>query len=484
MSRPPLAASGRRPFLIALAALLLVQLAWALVVPAFRGVDEIEHAYRAASVAEGHWRPDYRAPVDGRGDLIPVREDIVVAANPVCTWLGYNGPDNCRGAEDAGNGEVLVASAAARYNPVFYWVIGSVAKPFDGFAALYVMRAVGALICALLIAAAAALTWRWSSTVWPGVALVAVASPILTYSTMVAAPNGVELSAAVLLWTAGLGLSVTRSPDLERRLLLAAGVAAVCLASVRSLGPLWLGLIGLTGLWLIGGDQCRSLVRRHRRLVLLVVAATAVALLWGAWWTLTAHPNNPASDSDASPGSAWAQLPRAVPLWVLQSIGAFPLRNEPAPLATYLLFLVLWVALVVVGLRLGPRGPLLFVAGVSLAIPTVLTLISYQQIGVAWQGRYGYPVSMGVFLLAGCALDRARAAPARGAPIALATCLVAGVGCLVAQLSVRALVLSDNVNPSAQVASAWLVVLLTVAGYALVATGLHRRAVDRSVRTE
>ncbi|MGD9959697.1 DUF2142 domain-containing protein [Nocardioides sp.] len=477
MKAPSPRLRGGVPFLLTLVALLLVQLAWALVVPAFRGVDEIEHAYRAASVAEGHWRPDYLTPRDGRGDLIPVRQDVVEAAYPVCTWLVYNGSDNCRGVRDVGNGEVLVASAAARYNPAFYWIIGTAARPFDGFTALYVMRAVATLLCAVLIAAAASLMWRWSTTVWPAVALVAAVSPIVTYSNVVAAPNGVELSAAILLWISLLGLSTRPSPQLERHLLIAAAVAAPCLATVRSLGPLWLGVILLTGLWLIGRHGCHELWLRHRRLILVVGLVTAAGLAWGAGWTLTAHPNNPASDSDASPGSVWAQLPTAIPLWVFQSIGAFPLRNEPAPATTYLLFLILWIPLVAAGLFARRRGPLVFVATVSLAVPVALTVASYQQIGVAWQGRYGFPVSLGVFLLAGLALDRTRAWSAPSRVLAVSSCVIAGAACLIGQLGARSLVLSDNVNPPGQVGPVWIVVVLTVTGYSLVAAGLHSRRV-------
>ena len=80
MSRPVVRAS------LLAAGVLLVQLAWILTVPPFRGIDEFDHAYRAAAVAHGQWLPRASASVRGHGEYVEV------------------------------------ASGAARYNPVFYWL--------------------------------------------------------------------------------------------------------------------------------------------------------------------------------------------------------------------------------------------------------------------------------------------------------------------------------------------------------------------------
>ena len=154
-------------FAVAFVGVTLVQLAWALAVPPFRGSDEHDHAYRASEVADGEWRPDYVPPEHGRGDLITVRRDIVAAAHPVCTWLKYTAHDDCNGVRRIDDRHVLVASAAARYNPAFYWVIGSVAKPWTGAAALYAMRAAAAAMCAAAIAGCAG-SWARACREPPG----------------------------------------------------------------------------------------------------------------------------------------------------------------------------------------------------------------------------------------------------------------------------------------------------------------------------
>ena len=116
--------------------------------------------------------------------------DIVDAATPVCESFEYTDPDNCRPQGPAHDGLVWVSSSAARYNPVVYFLMGSGALPFEGTAALYAMRAVSALLSAMLIALAAVAVRRWARTPWPAVALVLTATPTMVYSTTVAAPNG------------------------------------------------------------------------------------------------------------------------------------------------------------------------------------------------------------------------------------------------------------------------------------------------------
>ncbi|MEP6665706.1 MAG: hypothetical protein ABJA81_04595, partial [Nocardioidaceae bacterium] len=83
----------RFPALFVLGALLL-QLAWSLSLPAFTGVDEFDHAYRAAAVAHGEWRADLGPATHGRGDLVSVPKALPPAAGSVCNSYKYTGHDN------------------------------------------------------------------------------------------------------------------------------------------------------------------------------------------------------------------------------------------------------------------------------------------------------------------------------------------------------------------------------------------------------
>jgi hypothetical protein len=65
--------------LLVLVGVMLLQSAWILAVPPFRGSDEFDHAFRAAGVATGQWHLSEQAS-NGRG-----------AARP-----GSRGPGPCR----------------------------------------------------------------------------------------------------------------------------------------------------------------------------------------------------------------------------------------------------------------------------------------------------------------------------------------------------------------------------------------------------
>lgn len=400
--------SAVRVFLTTLAAVLLMQTAWALVVPPFRGIDEHDHAYKAAAVARGDWSADHETSPSGR-EFLAVPRDLVDAATPVCESWAYTDPDNCRPQGDAGDGLIWVSSSAGRYNPIAYFFIGTGARAFDGTTALYAMRGASALLSGVLIALAAVAVRRWARTPWPAVAFVLTATPTMLYSTMVAAPNGLEVAGAVLVWSALLGL--VSMPEDRRWFLAMATIGALPLVAVRSLGPLWCLLIVVTIGLFLGLGGVRALLRRPVTWVCAGVVAVATAA--GVAWTLTAGTNAPGPPdpmADSYP-TVWRFLPNEMLLWVLQSIGAFPSRDDPAPSGVYALVLFAWAVLTFLAWRAARRSErliLAWVVAVSAAVPLAATIVTYESIGTAWQGRYGYPFTMGFLLICGLVLDRTR----------------------------------------------------------------------------
>src|SRR5680860_584803 len=263
----------------------LLQSAWILAVPPFRGIDEFDHAYRATAVANGEWLAEGVAPENGRGSLVTATDDVVEAAGPECSALPYTGPDNCNAVDDVGEGLVTVGSGAARYHPAFYWVMGKSAALFEGATALYAMRLAAALLCAGLVTLAMHNVMLWSRTRWPYVALLVSITPVLVYSTAVAAPNGVEMAAGLSLWPALLGFGRgDLSPNVERALLWATVPGGVVLTTVRSLGPLWLLLVVLTAVAVLGVPRVRSVIAEHRARIGVITAILVGATLASVWW--------------------------------------------------------------------------------------------------------------------------------------------------------------------------------------------------------
>ncbi len=402
-------ASARRVAVLVLLGCALVQAAWIATLPPYRGTDEIDHAYRAAQVAGGDWAPSTLTVPGGRGQLVSVPATMVRAARPVCTSYEYMRPDNCFPVRALGDDRVLVSSSAAAYNPVFYAAVGQVANVWDGTAALYGMRAAAALLCAVFVALAAWCLRLWAATAWPLVALLAGATPIITFSFSMAAPNGIEIAAALALWCALLGCATARGRDRHARALLTVATVSAAVACVpRSLGPFWVLAIAATTLPLIGRAGIGELLRAHWRLLAAGGVVVLTSALAAATWTRAAGTQGLAP-FDAGVDDRWAATVEQVPLWFLQGIAAFPRRSDPAPLGVYLLLGPILLVLLVVGFRRAARGLRWTMAGClvfALGVPFLFTLTSITFSGPLWQGRYGAPYHLGLFLLAGLALDR------------------------------------------------------------------------------
>ncbi|MCY7395413.1 MAG: DUF2142 domain-containing protein [Nocardioides sp.] len=472
--------SPARTFVLALAGILLVQLAWILCVPPFAGIDEHDHAFKAAAVAHGDFSPTHEASPGGWGELVQVPASVVAAARAECEALVYTTVDNCRPNGSVRDGMATVGSSASRYNPGYYAVVGVVGLPFEGAAALYAMRAASSLLCALLLAAALTVTQACSRTSWPATTVVLAATPVLLYSSTVVAPNGLEMSAAVLCWCALLAMvDRVRIGAPHGWLLLVATVAAVPMVTVRTLGPLWCLLTVLTVAALLARRDLPDLLRRRSTWVCASVVATATA---GALaWSVLAATNMPTERTDVDLPSVVTVLPREMALWVFQSVAAFPSRNHMAPLLVYAAVFVGWWVTAGLAVRHADRrqrGVLALAVLLAAVVPTAATVATYPTQGALWQGRYGLPFAVGLILLCGAVLDRRRA-QARTSDIAL---WVMGLLTAVAGVSSVWFVRGFEIRTSPQAGSeAWatpsraLLATLVVLGVTLVVAGARRR---------
>ena len=385
--------------------MLLLQAAWILTMPPFRGVDEVDHVFRAAAVARGQWVAGETA-TDGRGQLVVVPGSLVEAAHDQCVFLDYTGPDNCSPVTELPGDEVEVASSAASYHPAFYWVIGTAALPFEGAGALYAMRIATALLSLLFIGLAA-----WSVAKlpgrWPMAGLVLAITPVFVYSTTVAAPNGVEMSAGLALWGTLLALIDGRDKRTETRLLWAAILCAVVLGTLRLLGPVFILMIVVTIASLDWG-AVRDVISRQRRTVLVGCALIAASVVGQALWMFDAVSQEVASEGAENPKTFNSVN---IIVWPLQTIAAFPSRDNAGAAVIYPVVLILVAAILAAAWRRGSARARL-VTMVSLAVtlvfPYVFTLATLDAIGNIWQGRYVLPYGVGFLLLAGYTLGSLR----------------------------------------------------------------------------
>ncbi len=401
----------RRLFLLVLASALLMQAAWILALPAFRGSDEFDHVYKAEAVAHGQLLDDGPAQ-SARGGLLTVPEDVVMAASRMCDSYDYTGRGNCFPIERVGGGMVTVASGASTYNPTYYAVVGLMARPFSGAGTDFAMRAFTGILAALLLAWAAVVTSGWARNGWPLAALLVTATPVLIYSTAVASPNGVGYAAACLLWAAGLGLV----EDPARPRILALSIAALTVLSTHTTGVLWLTCVVLVIALLQPLSRWRALYRRSPGVYNIAVASIGLGGAACIAWILVAKTNALQVTDGGFGRLTIGELANGQLVWGLQTIAAFPLRNEPAPVIVYVLWLVPFVGLLVAGVRQATRRlrlTALVLLAVWVAVPAALTYLSYEAEGLAWQGRYALPLAIGFPALAGLALGRSGRGPRR-----------------------------------------------------------------------
>lgn len=455
--------------------MLLLQAAWILTVPPFRGSDEFDHAFRAAAVSRGQWVAG-DAATDGRGQLVVVPGSLVQAAHAQCEVLVYTGPDNCAAVTRLPDGEVEIASAAGSYHPAFYWVIGTAALPFEGAAALYAMRIATALLSLLFIGLA---VWAAAKVPgrWPMAGLILATSPVLVYSTTVAAPNGVEMSAGLALWGTLLALIAGQDRRAETRLLWAAVAAGIVLGTLRVLGPVFMVMIVVT-VALLDWQAMREVISRQRRAVLAGCLVVAASVIGQALWIFEAVTQEISGKETRA-----ATVDRGdLVLWPLQTIAAFPYRDQAGATVIYPVVLILVIALLVAAWRRGSRRARLVVLvslAVTLVFPFVFTLVTSASIGNIWQGRYVLPYGVGFLLLAGYALGTRSTEDGPRLRILYPAGAIYGVAIAACLLKVRGDELSDN--PASLHDASWhapypfLLVASVAVAIGLIALGLTAR---------
>jgi hypothetical protein len=99
-----------------------------------------------------------------------------------------------------------------------------------------------------------------------------------------------------------------------------------------------------------------------------------------------------------------------LPLWAMGSFALYPGPWETAPLLVYAIGLTTWGVFLWSAVRRSGRAVRLsaaYVTGVAAVIPVGLTLLSYERLGLFWQGRYSLPLLVGVAVMLGFSMDGA-----------------------------------------------------------------------------
>jgi Predicted membrane protein (DUF2142) len=401
---------------------------WSLGVPLMTGHDEASQAIRSASAARGNL---FGAPQPGSHNAL-VRLPVPEAYGQ-SEWMNYcflGRPfewfqgmparpahrQHCPAFE--GGRTIVSAQTNQQRNPPAYPIVqGLPTLAFPSQLGAYLMRLVGAVICAGLLASGLVTVARFRIPRLAALAALAVVTPEVVYVAGTSNTAGLEMAASFALWAAALALALgPGAPD--RRLVRRAGVALVLLVLARPMSPAF-ALIALAVAAFLATPERRRAVwaRRDVRRWLIaggLAAATTVT------WLVVLEIRRPVP---ASIGTGLGDAVGLVPWWMRGMVGVFGSTDVIPPAALHVAWGAVTVAVLTWALTRAPARAALVSAG--LIVGGLALLISGQGFGIPdtgfwWQGRYVVPLLMGGVLTASAAArpdgDRPTA-PGRSGPL-------------------------------------------------------------------
>ncbi|TQJ41536.1 putative membrane protein DUF2142 [Arthrobacter sp. SLBN-112] len=402
---------------------------WSVATPLMGFPDEPAHTIKAAAVVRGqvvveegtsfghgvHVKvPDYIANLHGQGCYKFNRAQAADCAPPVYSDDTYTN---------------IGVTSAGSYNPMYYWLVGLPTLLMSGAPAIYAMRLISAVLCALFFAAGFTALTELRRPQY-AVLLAAVATtPMVLFLGGGINPNSLEIAATLAAFSGFVVvLDNWRNTSAVAPALVAVAAATVVLANARQISLVWLLCALIAGVCSFRFKRTIQVFKDKR--VLTAVALAVPGTLAGLYWIyLAAHgPANVgvAPDGIANPHPD-APLYRGFMIMLDRTFDFFPQYigvmgwlDTPAPE----LVMLAWGALMIVALILPfCVRPLRSWTGywVSLAmlyiVPALLQTVLWRSMGFIWQGRYTLPLVVVLLVSVGLGMRRLRfsTAPANAA---------------------------------------------------------------------
>lgn len=401
----------RTSFVLGTVAFFLLGLPWLLTTPLMGAPDEPAHTIRAAAIVRGDAFGLEQEIGSHRGVRITgyhyrvyLPESYASLARVSACYAGN--PERlpqCARPVDPDTDTVPVATAAGRYPPPYYVLVGLpslVSAPQPG---VYVMRGLSLLLSACMVGVASAALARARARPLAYAGLALAVTPMVPFLAASVNPNGLEVTGAIATWVTGIQLARSDRPDpvLVRYFV----VAAIAFGLARPTSPIFLAA-AVVAILLAWGNRTRLRLlwddRTSRRWLIGLMAVVGAAMVW-TLATGALESFGGVGRPDLSRGEileeSWDYTTRRIH----QMVAWFGWLDAPGPLS--LLHGWEWTA---VAFGVGALGlgtwrvrvvVVLLVAGV-LVLPLLAEVMSAQRIGFAWQGRYTLPLAVGVPLLA------------------------------------------------------------------------------------
>lgn len=441
----PAAASSRmerRSFWIALLLAFVVLGAWAFASPHMASPDEPAHAAKAAATVRGQFAADETGFRDGRGTFDIPALFAQAWAQPCFAYE----PEITGGCSSQIGGDmnstVEVESHVARYNPLYYALVGLPTLLPLSELTFTAMRLVSALLNAFLIAFTFRVIASLRRPVLPMLGVFAALTPMTLFIGASITPQGPEVFGAVLVGVTLMALVFDPRPDAlaGRGWILVAGTAPFVLA--RGLSPGYLFLIVVLVLLVSPRfETVREIVLDRRfwpplaACVVLSIAGLAYTLASGSLALGIVFP-----DPALTATGVVARMLAETSSYLEQVIGLFGWADVHLPLVLLVCIGGVMLTVGILGFALSRwRGRLVLalILFAVVAVPIAVQLLSYRESGIVWQGRYVLPLAVQAPLLAGFLAGAAASVPAHVSAAVLKTALVVVAVCQVAAVIVN-----------------------------------------------
>ncbi|HEY6538477.1 MAG TPA: DUF2142 domain-containing protein [Candidatus Dormibacteraeota bacterium] len=399
------AGSFWRTWLAAWLLLVGLMLCWTVASPLLSSPDEPAHSLRAVSLVRGQL---LGGDVSGPGNQALTRVRVPQgyaqpAAIPGCFKHQSEVPAGCAYPAPGSSRLVSTTSSVGRYPPLYYALVGWPSLLTSNPVGFYLMRTLSALENAALLALAFATARRWGSSLLPS-AIAVAATPLAIYLSGVINPSGMEITSAILLWTAAVVIVRSHPIRPPRPLIAMAAGATIVLISMRAISLLWPVILAAVLLPVaFHAVDWRRWIRD--RWILGCSAAVAVVGIFNLAWIFAANalavvPNYPVPHSLSA---IIRYTTSSLPAQYQQAIGNFGWLDAPAPWLTWQLWTVMAAVLLTIGILIGSRRwrwTLLLTAAVGIVVPIVLGVAEAPSAGYISQGRYWLPILVGVPIVA------------------------------------------------------------------------------------
>jgi hypothetical protein len=335
--------------------------------------------------------------------VVKVPESFADFAIPSCYRLSPKMPAGCAAVFGGSGRETTTITYDGRYPPLYYAIVGLPSLAWHTDMAVYLMRLLSGLLCALFLGLALALATVWSASRLLVLAVAVTVTPMVIIFGSVVNPTGLECATAVCLWTGGLILMLDHANDPPPSLIAATASAASVMVLTRGLSPLWLAIIAICLTAAAPRSLPVLLQRQSVRIAIGVVTFASVVAVTYIFWAHSLYetftgPGVPPGTSDL--GVVELALGRTGVL-VQQFVGSIGWVETSPPLAVLGLWILAASAIVGLGLLVSQRHHAALIVA-SVVLPTVLMVAQSRTIGFGvWQARDGFPLYAGILLVAG-----------------------------------------------------------------------------------